>query len=198
MTAGEGDAVLLRSTTYATYCNGIQVKHSILFRIERGTRWWRFHIATTHTYAAMRRKAKKCHFSRKFDLWPDLTRSNIDLRPKTICAIARSRRDASTVFFSAKLYDHQGPIARGVVPTPPPLTVRVMRNALTWFFSAKLYDHQGPIARGGRTNPPPPPDRPRNEKCPDRARVNPITMKLLMLIVNENWPVAGRKRFLKR
>ena len=36
-------------------------------------------------------------------------------------------------FFSAKLYDHQGPIARGggVVPTPPPLTVRVMRNALT-------------------------------------------------------------------
>ena len=64
-------------------------------------------------------KAKKCHFSWKFDLWPDLTRSNVDLGLKTICAIARSHRDASTGF-SAKLYDHQGPIARGVVPPPPP------------------------------------------------------------------------------
>ena len=43
-------------------------------------------------------KAKKCHFSRKFDLWPDLTRSHINLGPKTICAIARSRRGASTGF----------------------------------------------------------------------------------------------------
>ena len=74
-------------------------------------------------------KAKKCHFSRKFDLWPDLTRSNIDLGLKIICAIARSRRGASTVF-SAKLYDHQGPIARGG-SYQPTLTVRVMRNALT-------------------------------------------------------------------
>ena len=39
-------------------------------------------------------------------------------------------------------------------------------------FSAKLYDHQGPIARGGGGSYPPPPDRPRYEKCPDRARVN--------------------------
>ena len=38
------------------------------------------------------------------------------------------------------------------------------------FFSAKLYDHQGPIARGGSYQPPPP-DRPRYEKCSDRARV---------------------------
>ena len=193
MTAGEGDAVLLRSTKYATYCNGIPVKHSILFRIERGTRWWRFHIATTHTYAAMRRKAKKCHFLRKFDLWPDLTRSNIDLRPKTICAIARSRRDASTVFFSAKLYDHQGPIARGVVPTPPDRPRYEKCPDLVFFREALR-----PSGPGGVVPTPPPPDRPRNEKCPDRARVNPITMKLLMLIVNENWPVAGRKRFLKR
>ena len=59
-------------------------------------------------------KAKKCHYSRKFDwLWPDLTRSNNDLGLQIICAIARSRRDASTVFFSAKLYEHQGSIARG-------------------------------------------------------------------------------------
>ena len=81
-------------------------------------------------------KAKKCHFSRKFDLWPDLTRSNIDIGPKTICAIARSRRGASTGLFREALRpsgaDRQG---GGVVPTPPP-------------------------------------DRPRYEKCPDRARVN--------------------------
>ena len=36
MTAGEGDAVLLRSATYAKHCSGIQLQHSILFRIERG------------------------------------------------------------------------------------------------------------------------------------------------------------------
>ena len=77
-------------------------------------------------------KAKKCHFSRKFDLWPDLTRSNNDLGLKTICAIARSRRGASTGFFREALRpsgaDRQG---GGAVPTPAPLTVRVMRNALT-------------------------------------------------------------------
>ena len=56
-------------------------------------------------------KAKKL-FLRKFDLWPDLTRSNVDLGPKTICAIARSRRGASTVFFREALLppgaDRQG------------------------------------------------------------------------------------------
>ena len=74
-------------------------------------------------------KAKKCHFSRKFDLWPDLTRSNIDLGPKTICAIARSRRGASTGLFREALRpsgaDRQGGSYQ------PPLTVHVMRNALT-------------------------------------------------------------------
>ena len=45
---------------------------------------------------------------------------------------SRDLVEAHRLVFSAKLYDHQGPIARGggVVPTPP-LTVRVMRNALT-------------------------------------------------------------------
>ena len=49
-------------------------------------------------------------------------------------------------------------------------------------FSAKLYDHQGPIARGGRTNPPPP-DRPRYEKCPDRARVNTMQLHIFILFL---------------
>ena len=95
-------------------------------------------------------KAKKCHFSRKFDLWPDLTRSNIDLGPKTICAIARSRRGASTGFF---------------------------REALR----PSGADRQG----GGRTNPPP--DRPRYEKCPDRARVNPIAGGLQVARFPAGW-----------
>ena len=48
---------------------------------------------------------------------------NVDLGLKTICAITRSRRDASTVF-SAKIYDHQGPIATGGGgrTNPPPST----------------------------------------------------------------------------
>ena len=66
-------------------------------------------------------KAKKCHFSQKFDLWPDLTRSNIDLVPKTICAIARSRRGASTGLFREALRpsgaDRQG---GGSYQPPPP------------------------------------------------------------------------------
>ena len=73
-------------------------------------------------------KAKKSHFSRKFDLWPDLTRSNVDLGLKTIArshrdyAIARSHRDASTVFFREALRppgaDSQG---GSYQPPPPPL-----------------------------------------------------------------------------
>ena len=67
-------------------------------------------------------KAKKCHFSRKCDLWPDLPRSNVDLGPKTVCAIARSRRGVSTVLFREALRpsgaDRQG--GRTHYPPPPP------------------------------------------------------------------------------
>ena len=65
-------------------------------------------------------KSQKCNFSRKFDLWPDLTRSNIDLGPNKKYVQSRDFVEAHRLVFSAKLYDHQGPIARGVVPTPPP------------------------------------------------------------------------------
>ena len=41
---------------------------SILFRIERGTRWWRFQIATTHTFAAMSVKIPKMSIFAK--IWP--------------------------------------------------------------------------------------------------------------------------------
>ena len=74
-------------------------------------------------------KAKKCHFSRKFDLWSDLTRSNINLGPKTICAIARSRRGASTGFFREALRpsgaDRQGGRTN---PPPPPARAKVAKH----------------------------------------------------------------------
>ena len=101
MTASEGDAVLLRSTMLRMLhvvtgysnntlsCSELNGKHA-----GEGFRSIR-HILTPILVC----KAKKNHFSRKFDLWPDLIRSNVDLGPKTICAIARSHRDASTGFF---------------------------------------------------------------------------------------------------
>ena len=48
-------------------------------------------------------------------------------------------------FFFAKLYDHQGPIAMGVVPQPhpPPLTVRVMRNTVTGRGLNQMYRETG-------------------------------------------------------
>ena len=76
-------------------------------------------------------KAKKCHFSRKFDHWPDLTRSNIKLGPKSICAIARSRRGASTGFFREALRpsgaDRQGGGGR-TNPPPPPARAKVAKH----------------------------------------------------------------------
>ena len=57
-------------------------------------------------------RKKKCHFSRKFDLWPDLTRSNVALGTKKYVQ-SRDLVKAHRLFFSAKLYDHQGPIAKG-------------------------------------------------------------------------------------
>ena len=60
-----------------------------------------FRLLDTYLRRYERVKPKNVIFSRKFDLWPDLTRSNVDLGLKTICAIARSRRDASNVFREA-------------------------------------------------------------------------------------------------
>ena len=66
-------------------------------------------------------KSQKCRFSRKIDLWPDLTRSNVNLQLKLYMQ-SRDLVETHRLVFSAKLYDHQGPIARGVVQPPfPPL-----------------------------------------------------------------------------
>ena len=95
------------------------------------------------------RVKQKMPFSRKFDLWPDLTRSNVDLGLKTACAIVRSRRGASTVFFSRSSTTIRGRSPGGSyqLQPPPPLTVRVMRNALTgrglkgWSFRCRDATH---------------------------------------------------------
>ena len=55
----------LRMLNIAT---GYSKKHSILFRIERGTRWWRFQIATTHTDAAISVQSQKMSLFAK--IWP--------------------------------------------------------------------------------------------------------------------------------
>ena len=75
-------------------------------------------------------KSKKCQFSRKLDLWPDLTMSNVDLGLKTICAITRSHRDASTVFFprSSTTIRGRSPEGGRTNPPPPPLHWRRWRN----------------------------------------------------------------------
>ena len=64
-------------------------------------------------------KLKKCHFSRKFDIWPDLTRSNIDLGLKKYVQ-SRDLIETRRLFFSAKLYDYQGRSPGGLYQPPPP------------------------------------------------------------------------------
>ena len=58
---------------------------------------------------------------------------------------SRDLVETHRLFFSAKLYDHQGPIAMGVVPhpPPPPLTVHVMRNAVTGRGLNQMYRETG-------------------------------------------------------
>ena len=65
-------------------------------------------------------KDKNVIFSRKFDLWPALSRSNFDLGLKTICAIARFRRGASTGFFREALRPSGADRQGGGRTNPPP------------------------------------------------------------------------------
>ena len=67
-------------------------------------------------------------FFAKICLWPDLTRSNVDLGLKTICAIARSRRDASTIFFREAQRPSRADRQGGRTNPPPPLLWRRWRN----------------------------------------------------------------------
>ena len=66
--------------------------------------------------------AQKCRFSQKNDLWTDLTRSNVDLWLKTICAIARSHRDASTGLLREALRPSGADRLGGRTNPPPPST----------------------------------------------------------------------------
>ena len=73
-------------------------------------------------------KSEKCQFTRKFDLWPDLTRSNIDLGPKK-CVHSRDLIETRRLFFFREALrpsgaDRQG----GSYQLPSPLHWRRWRN----------------------------------------------------------------------
>ena len=67
------------------------------------------------------REVEKSWNLRKFDLWPAITGSNIDLGPKIIPPIASTRREQSAGIFREALrrfvWKRQG---GRVAPTPPP------------------------------------------------------------------------------
>ena len=89
-------------------------------------------------------KAQNVIFREKFDIWPDLTRSNVDLGTKNnMC-----NREISS-------------------------------RRIDWFFP-RGSTTSGADRQGVRT--PPPPDRPRYEKCRDRARVTAFSILSLSLI----------------
>ena len=73
-------------------------------------------------------KVKKTSISRKIDLWPAITRTNVDLGSK-IYHQSRDLVECSPLVFSAKLYDAPFSNGRGVASTPL-LQGRVMENAL--------------------------------------------------------------------
>ena len=75
-----------------------------LFRIERGIRWWLFHVATNHTFCTGLLSWKNCRFCKKIGLWLLITGSDIDLGSKIALPIASARQEQSAVFF-AKLHD---------------------------------------------------------------------------------------------
>ena len=75
------------------------------------------------------RETKKSRNFRKFDLWPVITGSNIDLGPKIIPPIASTRRTQSTGLFREALRRFVSKRQGGVAPTPP-LHRRRWRNAV--------------------------------------------------------------------
>ena len=70
---------------------------------------------------------KKLDFFRKFDLWPVISRSNVDQAPK-IYHQSRDLVKSNPLVFSAKLYDAPLSNARGVAQ--PPLHGRRWQNTV--------------------------------------------------------------------
>ena len=75
------------------------------------------------------RETKKSRNFRKFDLWPAITGSNIDLVPKIIPPIASTRRAQSAGLFREALRRFVWKRQGGVAPTPP-LHWRRWQNAV--------------------------------------------------------------------
>ena len=103
-------------------------KHHILCRIERGTRWWRFHAATINSFGDMDSWNKKisefpknwpltCHNWAKY--WPR-TKNNTTNREYSVSAICWSFPRSSTTL--------RLETPRGGRTNPPPLHRRRWRN----------------------------------------------------------------------
>ena len=76
------------------------------------------------------REVEKSWNLRKFDLWPAITGSNIDLGPQIIPPIASTRREQSAGLFREALRRFVWKRQGGVAPTPPPLHRRRWRNTV--------------------------------------------------------------------
>ena len=137
-----GDTVSFMSTIHPKYSTEMHQKHNILRRIERGTRWWRFHAATIDSFDAIDSWSWKimefakiwpltCHNWVKY--WPR-TKNNTTNREYSARAICWSFPRSSTTL---RLETPRG----GVAPTPPlhrrrwRITVygRGLNDITTWF-----------------------------------------------------------------
>ena len=76
------------------------------------------------------REVEKSWNLRKFDLWPAITGSNIDLGPKIIPPIASTRREQSAGIFREALRRFVWKRQGGVAPTPPPTPAKVAKHRL--------------------------------------------------------------------
>ena len=76
------------------------------------------------------RKAKKSRNFRKFDLWPGITGSNIDLRPKIIPPIASTRRAQFAGLFREALRRFVWKRQGGSHQPPPPTPAKVAKHRL--------------------------------------------------------------------
>ena len=97
-------------------------KYHILCRMEREHASEGFMPLRSIVFEIWTRQTKNSWNFRKFDIWPVITGSNIDLGPNIISPIASTRR-ANLLVFSAKLYDVRLETSRGGGRPPTPAKV---------------------------------------------------------------------------
>ena len=102
-----------------------KMHQTLLCRIERGTRWWRFHAATIDSFADMG------SWSWKIMEFPKIWRLSCQNWAKYWPRAKNWPGESNLLVFSARLYDASFGNAKGgrtSQPTPPPLSGRRWRN----------------------------------------------------------------------